>query len=205
MYKFSTKSIAFISSNSHSSRHREAFVLDSYVKLPGAADQHVELIKRSLLQKNLSRGDTMGFFSRLFQKNTSKKKIEIFLGASKEKTMVQEQASKKKNEIALGAAFISCINESIKSVQSGSHKTYEGSLNKNVRVRTKGCSLSSNEMDIMDTAAKIALNRALDIVSKKDASQKTQIISELWPSTNNIEVSFSLTPDQKFVWSLDLD
>ena len=113
--------------------------------------------------------------------------------------------SKKANEIALGAAFVSCINETIKSVQSGSHKTYKTSLNKNVTVRTKGCQLRPNDLDIMNTAAKIALNKALDFISNNDAAKKFQIVSELWPATNNIEVSFSLTSEKKFVWSLDLD
>ena len=112
---------------------------------------------------------------------------------------------KKKWEIALGSAFISCINETIQSVQNNSQTSHTVSLNKNVTVKTKGCQLKANDLDIMNTAAKIALNTALDTISKNDNAKKNQIVKELWPTTNNIEVSFSLTPDNKFVWSLDLD
>lgn len=112
---------------------------------------------------------------------------------------------KKKWEIALGAAFISCINETIQSVKNNSHTSCTESLNKNVTVKTKGCQLRANDLDIMNTAAKIALNKAIDTISKNDITLKNRIINELWPTTNNIEVSFSLTPENKFMWSLDLD
>ncbi|MBN1267063.1 MAG: hypothetical protein JXA25_16345 [Anaerolineales bacterium] len=113
--------------------------------------------------------------------------------------------SKKETEIALGAAFISCINETIQSVQSGSHKIHQASLNKNITVRTKGFQLQPNQLDQLNTAAKIALNTALDVVSNHNAAKKDRIVSELWPGINNIEISFSMTPEKKFVWSLDLD
>jgi len=135
----------------------------------------------------------MGLFSKLFGSKNEK--------FSNQKT---NKRKRKKYEIALGAAFVSCINDTIQSLQSG-HQTHKANLNKKVIVRTKGCQLKPNDLATMNTAAKIALDRALDVVSKNNASEKIQIVSELWSTTNNIEVSFSLTPDQKFVWSLDLD
>lgn len=112
---------------------------------------------------------------------------------------------KKKREIALGAAFISCINETIQSVQSGSHNIHKASLDKDVIIKTHGCQLRANDLDIMNTAVKIALNEALDVVSNNNAEKKDQILSELWPGSNNIMVTLSLTPEKKFVLSLDLD
>ena len=134
----------------------------------------------------------MGFLCKLFGSKNEKFSNQ---GTTKQK--------RKKYEIALGAEFVSCINKTIQSLQSG--QTHKANLNKKVIVRTKGCQLKPNDLETMNTAAKIALDRALDVVSNNDTAIKNQIVSELWPTTNNIEVSFSLTPDQKFVWSLDLD
>lgn len=111
---------------------------------------------------------------------------------------------KKKWEIALGAAFISCINETLQSVKNGSHKIHNAGLNKNVTIETYDCQLRANDLAIMNTAAKITLNRALDVVSKNNAEKKEQILSELWPGTNNIVVTFTLTHEQKYVWGLDI-
>ena len=113
--------------------------------------------------------------------------------------------SKKEYEIALGAAFVLHINETIMSVASGSNRSQKASINKNVSVRTRGFQLGPDDLRKMNTAAQITLAEALDTVSGNNAIKKNQIVSELWPTTEEIAISLSLTPDKKFVWSLDLD
>jgi len=108
-------------------------------------------------------------------------------------------------KIALGAAFISCINETIQTVQSGSYNIRKASLNKDVTIKTRGCQLQSVDLDILTTAAKIALNTSLDGVSSKYAVKKDLLLSTFWPGTNNIVTTFSMTPERKFVWDLDID
>ena len=89
-------------------------------------------------------------------------------------------------------------------MQSGSHNIHNTSLNKDVTIKTHGCQLRANDLDIMNTAVKIALNEALGVVSNNNAVKKEKILNELWPGTDNIVVTFSLTLEKKFVWSLEI-
>gem|GEM_PF-3797091 len=146
----------------------------------------------------------LGYFIRKSRKKTkggefSKFKNEVDVDDDKNKI-----DDKKKKEIALAAAFISYINESIQSVQNGSYDINKVNFNRDVTIKTYGCQLRDNDLDLMKIAVKIALNKALDIISNSNAAEKKQILSELWSGTNNVVVSFSLTPEKKYEWGFEV-
>lgn len=113
--------------------------------------------------------------------------------------------NKKAVELALGAEFVYLINSTIQSVKSGTASGEGSGLGRDVQVITRGCQLRPADLEVMIAAARITLDQALNKVSGQQGVGKEQMVAELWPGGGSIPVTFTMTPDRKFVWSLDLD
>jgi hypothetical protein len=108
-------------------------------------------------------------------------------------------------KLAIMTAYFLEINDAISAVQNGGYDGAATGLGREITIKTRGFRLESRDMAVMRRAAGIVLNKAANSVAASQKESKDRIIGQVWPGTDPIGFTVTLTPPNKFGWTLDID